>query len=83
MPDIEKIKEYLTEKEIKIIYYEETDSTNKKAREYAKANPESHTPAVFIAKRQSAGRGRLGRSFHSDGSGLYISFLLFYKAKKL
>ena len=81
MPDIEKIKEYLTEKEIKIIYYEETDSTNKKAREYAKANPENRTPAVFIAKRQSAGRGRLGRSFHSDGSGLYISFLLYPSAK--
>lgn len=60
---------------MKIFRYEMTDSTNTRAREYAKSeNPQ--LPAVFIADGQSAGRGRRGRSFDSEcGSGLYISFL--------
>ncbi len=77
MPDIEKIREYLKMDMPKIIYYEETDSTNKRAIEYAKEHPENKKSVIFIAKSQSAGRGRLGRSFFSDGSGLYISFLLY------
>ena len=60
----------------KIIYYEITDSTNTRAREYAKEN-EPLTPVVFIANAQSAGRGRRGRSFDSlAGAGAYISFLI-------
>lgn len=77
MPDVEKIKEYLNTDMPKIIYYGETDSTNKRAIEYARAFPESRESVIFIAKSQTAGRGRLGRSFFSDGSGLYISFLLY------
>lgn len=77
MPDVEKIKEYLNPDMPKIIYYDETDSTNKRAIEYAKVFPESRESVIFIAKSQTAGRGRLGRSFFSDGSGLYISFLLY------
>ena len=60
----------------KIFFYEETDSTNTRAREFAKKNPA--TPAVFIANSQSAGRGRRGRSFVSNaGAGIYLSILTY------
>ena len=61
-----------------VFYYDMTDSTNQRAKEYARSHPENRAPAVFIANGQSAGRGRLGRSFCSiSGAGLYISFLLY------
>ena len=60
---------------IRIFDYDVTDSTNQRAKEYAKENG-AHFPAVFIAEEQTAGRGRRGRSFDSaKGAGLYISFL--------
>ena len=75
---IEKIQEYLVNKGLQnlpIYYYEETDSTNERAKEFAK---NGGTRAVFIAERQTAGRGRMGRRFESDGGvGIYVSFLLF------
>lgn len=62
-------------KNIKIVSYDMTDSTNTRAREYAKADS-TQFPAVFIANGQHAGRGRRGRIFDSaSGCGLYISFL--------
>lgn len=56
-----------------------TDSTNKDARAMAEAGaPEG---ATLFARAQTAGRGRLGRSFFSpDGSGLYFSVVLRPKA---
>lgn len=49
-------------------------STNSVLKEKAASLPEWYT---VIAKGQSAGRGRRGRSFHSpEGSGLYMSVLL-------
>ena len=52
-----------------------TDSTNKHARIFAEENP--GVDAIFIANGQTAGRGRLGRSFDSEkNAGLYISLLL-------
>jgi BirA family biotin operon repressor/biotin-[acetyl-CoA-carboxylase] ligase len=66
----------------KIIYYELTDSTNTRAKEYAKENPDNKEPVVFIANAQSAGRGRRGRSFISnEGAGIYMS-ILSYPDKK-
>jgi BirA family biotin operon repressor/biotin-[acetyl-CoA-carboxylase] ligase len=60
---------------MKIFRYEIIDSTNTRAREYAKSEAPD-LPAVFIADGQTAGRGRRGRSFDSErGAGLYISFL--------
>ena len=60
---------------LKIFRYDVTDSTNTRAREYAR-QADAVFPAVFIAEGQSAGRGRRGRSFDSErGAGLYISFL--------
>ena len=49
-------------------------STNRLLKERAAELPEWYT---VIARRQTAGRGRLGRSFCSpEGSGLYMSVLL-------
>ena len=62
----------------KIIFYESIDSTNTRAKEWAKQNPDNRSPVVFIANRQTAGRGRRGRSFVSErGAGIYISMLTY------
>ena len=61
----------------KIVFYEKTDSTNTRAKEYAEAN-DSRETVVFIANSQTAGRGRRGRSFVSnEGAGIYISILTY------
>ena len=53
-----------------------TESTNLDARRYAEEHPEVAC-ALFVAEGQTAGRGRLGRSFLSnEGVGLYFSLLL-------
>ena len=59
---------------ILVFDYETTDSTNTRAIEYTNTG---HTAdAVFIAEEQTAGRGRLGKSFHSEGGcGLYMTLL--------
>ena len=55
--------------------HEKLDSTNTHARELARQGAPAGT--VIIAKTQSAGRGRLGRSFHSPAdTGLYFSLIL-------
>lgn len=50
------------------------DSTNTRVKEYAaQGKPEG---LIVVAEEQTAGRGRMGRSFYSpSGSGVYISFL--------
>lgn len=53
---------------------EETDSTNRVAKELARQGA-PHGTAV-LAGRQSAGRGRLGRTFFSPEGGLYLSVIL-------
>ena len=61
---------------IKVMEYTLTDSTNKRARIYAEKE-DATVPALFIAKEQTAGRGRLGRSFFSPAqSGVYMTLLL-------
>ena len=61
-----------------IIFYESIDSTNTRAKEWAKQNPDNRSPIVFIANEQTAGRGRRGRSFVSEGgAGIYISILTY------
>ena len=58
-----------------LYWYDSTDSTNLRLKELAKAGAVQGT--VVAAGHQSAGRGRLGRSFHSpQGLGLYLSVLL-------
>ena len=59
----------------KIVVLDETDSTNN----YAKKLTASEAPngTVVIADMQTAGKGRLGRSFISpEGKGLYMSVIL-------
>lgn len=59
----------------RIFCYPSVDSTNLRAKELAAAGAPEGT--VVIADQQSAGRGRLGRSFHSPaGSGIYLSLIL-------
>lgn len=62
----------------KFFEYDEIDSTNLEAKRYAASNSEHlQEIPVFIAKSQTGGRGRLGRSFFSpEETGLYMSVLL-------
>lgn len=79
MLSVEKIAEELKILGVscsKIVYYDLTDSTNTRAKEFARENPENRDTVVFIADGQTAGRGRRGRSFVSErGAGIYISIL--------
>lgn len=57
-----------------VIYYEELDSTNNKVKELA---AEAAEGLVVVAKKQTKGRGRRGRSWESnDRENLYMSLLL-------
>lgn len=77
----ERIEKKLTELGVnppKIIFYDCIDSTNTRAKAYAKEHPDEKCPVIFVANRQTAGRGRLGRSFVSnENAGVYISILTF------
>ena len=53
---------------------EEVDSTNTRMKEWARQGAPDRS--VLLAETQSAGRGRLGRSFVSPPGGLYLSYLL-------
>lgn len=58
-----------------IHYFDTIDSTNTRAKELGLTGA-PHGTAV-LAGRQTAGRGRLGRRFHSpDGQGIYLSMVL-------
>ncbi len=60
--------------DLPIFIYKSTDSTNQRAKDMAKES--GLRRAVFLADGQSAGRGRMGRSFSSiGGKGLYLSIL--------
>lgn len=54
--------------------YEEIDSTNRVAKELAVKGAAEGT--LVLAKRQSGGKGRLGRSFFSPEGGIYMSMVL-------
>ncbi len=62
-----------------IVYYDVTDSTNTRAKEYAREKYSAEKrPVVFIANEQTGGRGRRGRSFVSEkGAGIYLSILTY------
>jgi len=57
-----------------LLYYEEISSTNTELKSMARAGAPGGT--ALIARRQTGGRGRLGRSFHSRDGGIYLSLLL-------
>jgi len=54
--------------------YDTVTSTNDLLKAKAKAGAPAGT--VIVAARQTAGRGRMGRSFLSEDGGLYMSVLL-------
>lgn len=59
----------------KIIHYFLTDSTNTVALGFAAEGAPHGT--VVVAEEQSGGRGRFGRSWHSEkSSGIYVSIIL-------
>lgn len=59
-----------------ILTFGVTGSTNDEAKRYARENPEGKR-ALITADGQTAGRGRLGRSFISgEEMGVYMSLLL-------
>ena len=57
-----------------IHHFPELDSTNNRLKELAAAGAPAGT--AVIADRQTAGKGRLGKSFHSPAGGMYLSVLL-------
>jgi len=57
-----------------LIQYEETDSTNRVAKELAARGAAEGT--LVLANRQKGGKGRLGRSFFSPEGGIYMSMIL-------
>ncbi len=60
--------------EMKIFHAQEVDSTNLWAAREA-ANGAAHG-SLYVADRQTAGRGRLARGWQSEGAGLYMTLLL-------
>lgn len=68
------IKDYL-KTDCDILEFDSLTSTNDTAKELGLEGRKENT--VIIARSQTAGRGRLGRSFFSpDSSGIYMSILL-------
>lgn len=59
-------------RDVKIFCTESTGSTNADAKNAAR---DATSDAIFISKKQTAGRGRLGRTFVSEEGGLYMSML--------
>lgn len=72
------IKDFLDfeiKEKVKVEVVEKTDSTNNLLRSRAESG--ATEGLVIIAGEQTAGRGRMGRSFFSPGdSGVYLSLLL-------
>jgi BirA family biotin operon repressor/biotin-[acetyl-CoA-carboxylase] ligase len=71
----QSIGQYLTSGPLNLEVYEELTSTNTLLRKQAEEGAPEGT--VVFAETQTAGKGRLGRSFHSPpGGGVYMSLLL-------
>lgn len=70
-----EIRRYLKTEGLSFTVLQEVGSTNTLLKELAAGDAPHGT--VVAAGRQTAGRGRLGRSFYSpSGTGLYLSLLL-------
>ena len=79
MLDSDKISRIMTHS-AEVFVFEEIDSTNSEAKRRAvfAAENGNFSPILILAKSQSAGRGRMGRSFLSRAdSGIYMSLLYF------
>ena len=67
-----KAAELLSGREFGVTALKETDSTNLEAKRIISSAGDAH---VIIADMQTAGRGRLGRSFFSPDGGIYLSYI--------
>ena len=79
MLDGQKIKE-IVEESIEVVLLDVVDSTNSLAKRRAGelAAVCDLAPRLFVAREQSAGRGRMGRRFSSRaGAGIFMSILYF------
>ena len=75
LTDVNIIKHLKNSEIFDIRCYNTVSSTNILLKEAAAAGAKEGT--VVVADSQTAGKGRMGRSFHSpDGTGLYMSLLL-------
>lgn len=72
-----EILKHISDKNVKIKFFDVIDSTNTQAkRELAENDGKSLHKTVFVAARQTSGRGRLGRPFYSpEESGIYLSIV--------
>lgn len=62
--------------DIKVIHYSEIDSTNTQAKRLISGG-ETNETLLVTADRQTAGRGRQGKSFYSpSGTGIYMSLIM-------
>ena len=63
-------------KDVELSFFDEITSTNTEMKlSYLEGKLEAK-PTLFVARRQTAGKGRLGRSFSSPDAGIYMSLLL-------
>lgn len=59
----------------KIVYFDETDSTNTRAIEFAQKDYPNGT--LVVAEKQTAGKGRRGRTWETlEGNGIFMSLML-------
>lgn len=59
----------------RVVYYEETDSTNTRAKALAEDGAQDGT--LVVAEKQNAGKGRRGRGWSSPpGTGIWMSMVL-------
>ena len=57
--------------------FETIDSTNTYAKKLAAQDAAKYHQAIIVAETQTAGRGRIGRSFESPaGTGVYLSLII-------
>ena len=74
-PDIlsaTEISRRMSHRDIPVIFARETDSALSMARGYVSET--AGDTALFVAERQTGGRGRLGRSFFSPPGGIYLCY---------
>ena len=68
------MRKFFWVKGVRTYAFNKIDSTNNEAKR--RITNGAKLPALFIAKSQTAGKGTRGRSFYSDGGGLYMSLAL-------
>ena len=69
MSYFERLKAHFDAQDIELFCLEEVDSTNT----FLKKRAAEHE-MLAVALRQTAGRGRLGRAWSSEGENVYASF---------